>query len=244
MRITDLFSADALHAEIDAKRVRVNDHPTEPLRLFNYTELAQFQKAWNPVTRACRGLIINRETGEIIARPFPKFFNHGESASLPFSPDEPVTVTDMPAREEWQPWEPTPGLEAVYLVDIDGTVAIKGDRDIYDGSKAYLDTPNRPVVSIIRMLQKNHRIIYMTGRDAEHCKVTADWLKANALIADELHTRPLGDKRKDSTVKHELFNTHIRGRYNVAGVFDDRNQVVEMWRAIGLTVFQVADGNF
>ncbi|GGH93895.1 RNA ligase [Arthrobacter liuii] len=94
MRITDLFSAEALQEEIDAKRVRVNDHPTEPLRLFNYTELAQFQKAWNPVTRACRGLIINRETGDIIARPFPKFFNHGESASQPFSPNEPVTVTD------------------------------------------------------------------------------------------------------------------------------------------------------
>ena len=81
MNIRDLFTAEELQAEIDAKRVRVNDHPTEPLRLFNYTELAQFQKAWNPVTRACRGLIINRLTGEIVARPFPKFFNHGEAQS-------------------------------------------------------------------------------------------------------------------------------------------------------------------
>ncbi|MDQ5861144.1 MAG: AAA family ATPase [Actinomycetota bacterium] len=156
----------------------------------------------------------------------------------------PHPTADTNAGSEWQPWEPSVGLAPAYLVDIDGTVAIKGARDIYDGSKAHLDTPNWDVVRIIRGLQKTHRIVYMTGRDAEHRHVTAEWLAANGLIAHELHTRPLGDKRKDSTVKHELFNTHIRGKYNVAGVFDDRNQVVEMWRAIGLTVFQVADGNF
>jgi len=156
----------------------------------------------------------------------------------------PHPTADANTGSEWQPWEPTIGLDPVYLVDIDGTVAIKGDCDIYDGSKAYLDTPNWNVVRIIRMLQKTHRVVYMTGRDAEHRHVTAEWLKVNGLIAHELHTRPLGDKRKDSTVKHELFNQRIRGKYNVAGVFDDRNQVVEMWRAIGLTVFQVADGNF
>ncbi|GGH93892.1 AAA family ATPase [Arthrobacter liuii] len=156
----------------------------------------------------------------------------------------PHPAADAPASEEWQPWEPTPSLEAVYLVDIDGTVAIKGDRDIYDGSKAHLDTPNRKVVDVIHKLQNYHRVIYMSGRDEQHRYVTARWLKDHGLYADELHMRPLGDKRKDSTVKHELFNIHIRGRYNVAGVFDDRNQVVQMWRAIGLTVFQVADGNF
>jgi hypothetical protein len=31
---------------------------------------------------------------------------------------------------------------------------------------------------------------------------------------------------------------------NVAMVFDDRNQVVDMWRQNGLTTFQVADGDF
>ena len=34
------------------------------------------------------------------------------------------------------------------------------------------------------------------------------------------------------------------GVNNVAMVFDDRNQVVDMWRKNGLTTFQVADGDF
>ncbi|MDQ5861145.1 MAG: 2'-5' RNA ligase [Actinomycetota bacterium] len=94
MHFSQLFSPNLLESEIAAKRIRVNDHPTEPLRLFNYTEIAQYQKEWNAVTRACRGLIIHRETGEIVARPFPKFFNHGEDQHPDFNLDEPVTVTD------------------------------------------------------------------------------------------------------------------------------------------------------
>lgn len=94
MHIDELFSPEMLEAEIAAKHIRPNDHPTLPLRLYNYTEIAQYQKAWNDVTRTCRGLIVHRETGEIVARPFPKFFNHGEANHNPFHEDEPVTVTD------------------------------------------------------------------------------------------------------------------------------------------------------
>lgn len=149
---------------------------------------------------------------------------------------------DVPAGDEWEPWAPTEGLETVYLVDIDGTVAIRGDRDIYDGSKAHLDTVFEDVAKVIDYLPR--KIIFMTGRSNEHRQVTEEWLRVNGFGTPTVHMRPAGDNRKDSVVKHELFNEHIRGKYNVAGVFDDRNQVVEMWRAIGLTVFQVADGNF
>lgn len=37
-----------------------------------------------------------------------------------------------------------------------------------------------------------------------------------------------------------MFEREIRHRYHVVGVFDDRAQVVRMWRALGLTVFHVA----
>ncbi|AYR01582.1 ATPase [Arthrobacter phage Seahorse] len=148
------------------------------------------------------------------------------------------------ATPEWTPYAADPSLPDAYLVDIDGTVAIKGDRDIYDGAKAHLDTVNEDVAEVIRMLSVDFPMIYMSGRSDEHREVTAAWLASHGLVADHLHMRAAGDHRKDSTVKHELFDQHVRGNYNIRGVFDDRNQVVEMWRAIGLTVFQVADGNF
>ena len=52
------------------------------------------------------------------------------------------------------------------------------------------------------------------------------------------------DFRKDAIVKTELFDAHIRGRYEVLFVLDDRNQVVEMWRVMGLPCLQVAAGDF
>jgi RNA ligase len=44
------------------------------LRLFDYTTAAHMAQRWNFFERVSRGLIINRDTGEIVARPFDKFF--------------------------------------------------------------------------------------------------------------------------------------------------------------------------
>lgn len=157
-----------------------------------------------------------------------------------------LTIEDQPAARLEPYLDPGPGSPDVYLVDIDGTVAIKGDRDIYDGSKVHLDTVNEPVVRVIGALESlGAEIIYVSGRSDEFREQTESWLRVNGLSPDSgLFMRAAGDKRRDSVVKYELFTRHVRGKYRVCGVFDDRNQVVEMWREIGLTVFQVAEGNF
>lgn len=54
-------------------------HPTFPLVLFTYSRKCVADQAWDKVTTKCRGLIANLNTDEIIARPFEKFFNFGES---------------------------------------------------------------------------------------------------------------------------------------------------------------------
>ena len=36
----------------------------------------------------------------------------------------------------------------------------------------------------------------------------------------------------------------IKDKYDVIGVFEDRDSCVKMWRALGLTCFQVADGSY
>jgi hypothetical protein len=52
-------------------------HPTLPLTIWNYTEKVQYEMLWDDVTIMCRGLVTN-DLGDIIARPFPKFFNYEE----------------------------------------------------------------------------------------------------------------------------------------------------------------------
>lgn len=63
----------------DQGLVSVGYHPDYPnLAIFNYTEQVTFTKAWDWVTRVCRGLIVDLATKTVVALPFPKFFNASE----------------------------------------------------------------------------------------------------------------------------------------------------------------------
>lgn len=57
-------------------------HPTLPLTIWNYTEKVQFENLWDEVTLMCRGLVTD-DQGNIVARPFKKFFNIEEGKYTP-----------------------------------------------------------------------------------------------------------------------------------------------------------------
>ena len=84
----------------------------------------------------------------------------------------------------------------------------------------------------------------MTGRDATCYEETAKWLDFHDIDADFVGMRDVGDKRPDAVVKKEIYDEHIKDKFNVLGVFDDRNSVVDLWRSLGLTCFQCNYGNF
>lgn len=148
-----------------------------------------------------------------------------------------------------QPYRVTPGLPDALIVDIDGTVAdCTGVRNPYDTTKYHLDEPKWDVIKIVqdyayRSIPK--KIIFVSGRDAKFKEVTYEWLMEWVKVPIEgLFMRPEGDTRRDDIVKLELFETHIRGKYNIWTVLDDRDRVVKAWRSIGLPVCQVAEGDF
>jgi predicted kinase len=159
----------------------------------------------------------------------------------------PLPVPDLrppvPAAGRYQP---PAGAPEAFLVDIDGTVAITAGRSPYDETRVGEDTPNEPVVRVVQALSTaGYRIVFCSGR-TEACRdATAGWLATHVGIGyDALHMRPSGDKRKDTIIKAEIFDKHIRYAYRIVAVLDDRAQVVRMWRALGLTVLQVAEGAF
>lgn len=144
-----------------------------------------------------------------------------------------------------EPFVQDSNLPDAYIFDVDGTLAFKGDRGIYEYDKVLLDTCNEPVARVLRQLVANgNTIIVCSGRNDDSYNLTAEWLNSQELPFDMLLMRKTGDMRKDSIVKKELYDKNINGKYHVLGVFDDRDQVVEMWRNIGLTCFQVAYGDF
>ncbi|MBM7703453.1 RNA ligase [Metabacillus iocasae] len=74
-----MFEKDVYMSEVEQKYITRRIHPLHTdVVILNYTEHVTYEKRWNDVTLACRGLILNEKTGEIVARPFPKFFNYGE----------------------------------------------------------------------------------------------------------------------------------------------------------------------
>ena len=94
----DLIPADELTAALDAGLITRKTHPHLPLSIYTYTRTAQYSRAWTTATLRCRGLIVDDTTGEVVAWPFPKFFNVGEhghgNAYAPPLPDEPFEVYD------------------------------------------------------------------------------------------------------------------------------------------------------
>lgn len=131
-----------------------------------------------------------------------------------------------------------------YLVDIDGTVALMQNRSPFEWGRVGEDLLNRDVAETVRKLERNTEIIFMSGRDSVCRKETEEWLKKNGFVYKELFMRAEGDNRKDSIVKKELYENNILGKYNVIGVIDDREQVVSVWRSLGLTCFQCDYGKF
>jgi predicted kinase len=157
---------------------------------------------------------------------------------LPFDPPESIKLL--------LPYEPKPGTPRVVLVDVDGTVALMNGRSPYDEARVDEDLPNDPVIAVVESMSRaGYDVVFLSGR-SEACRAaTALWLFTNLDVQPvALHMRAAGDIRKDSIVKAGLFDHHIRDHFDVVAVLDDRKQVVTMWRALGLTVLQVADGDF
>lgn len=132
-----------------------------------------------------------------------------------------------------------------YIFDIDGTLAERGDRGPFDWDRVGEDTLKADVFKVLDLLFEWGIFMFIfSGRDSICRKETEEWLRKHDIEYDDLYMRAEGDNRKDSIIKQELFEQHIEGKYNCLGVFDDRDQVVKMWRDIGVTCFQVDYGNF
>lgn len=64
---------------LDTRLVSAQHHDKFPLDIYTYGRACVHDNKWDTVTQKCRGIVVNRETGDIVARPFEKFFNFGDT---------------------------------------------------------------------------------------------------------------------------------------------------------------------
>jgi T4 RnlA family RNA ligase len=71
------YNLEVLEEYIEKGLVIKQNHPTLPLSIYNYSRTCQYDGVWDDITLNCRGLVLDNE-GNVIAKPFPKFFNYEE----------------------------------------------------------------------------------------------------------------------------------------------------------------------
>lgn len=133
------------------------------------------------------------------------------------------------------------------ICDIDGCAAHRCDRNWFEYDKVINDEPDFAVRNIVNAFyQKGYTVLFVSGREGTAiCKeLTQRWLNENGFKHHALYMRKEGDFRRDSIVKQEIYEQHIKDKYVVEFVLDDRNQVCSMWREIGLKCLQVQPGDF
>lgn len=72
-----MISLDVLEKYYQDGLLLRQTHPIYDLTIWNYSPKVQYEKLWDDITLQCRGLVTNSK-GDIVARPFKKFFNYEE----------------------------------------------------------------------------------------------------------------------------------------------------------------------
>ena len=136
-------------------------------------------------------------------------------------------------------------LDRVILCDLDGTLCDISHRNPYDASNCENDGLVESVYNVINAFyDKNYKIFLFSGRSDIYKPETLEFLEKHSVGYDKLVMRREGDTRKDSVVKEEFYNDHVKDKFYVEFILDDRDQVVAQWRKMGLKVFQVSYGDF
>ena len=151
-------------------------------------------------------------------------------------------------------------MKKTIIFDLDGTLAlIDRRRDLarmsngkinfnilHDPSNIHLDEPNPPVVRIAQMFAEDgFNIVIFSGRSDKTAAATLSWLLQNKVPFNKLVMRPHKTMNfiPDEILKKNMLDKHAKID-DIFMVVDDRQKVVDMWRSLGLTCLQVAEGNF
>lgn len=141
------------------------------------------------------------------------------------------------------------------IFDVDGTLmdiehrrhfVVQRPKD-FDSFRAATkdDTPKNDIFAIAKALKAaGHRIIISSGRNKSQMDITVEQINRNGLTFDAIFMRSDQDWRQDFIVKEGMLKKMQDAGFDPTMAFDDRQQVVDMWRRHGLTVMQVDIGDF
>ncbi|UZR95207.1 RNA ligase [Chondrinema litorale] len=144
-------------------KVTLKANTQDSLFIANYTPVVQYERSWDELLMQCRGLIVS-ECGEVVARPFRKFFNIEEHQPEEL-PDEPFEVYDkldgslgIMYFEEGNPAIATRGS---FMSD----QAIKASAWLHTKYKAYLPSFQEHLTYLFEIIYPENRIVVNYGKE-------------------------------------------------------------------------------
>jgi predicted kinase len=203
---------------------------------------------------------------EVILKMYNDFYNPNGPPKLPSKPSKLISKEGLKAKKERpepkprpEPMKQDPALPKALIVDLDGTLAMANGRSWYEYWKCTSDIVMEPIKEIMFGLLRSNvvsHIIFLTGREDSGRTAASLWLETQVGVdwnqipvfyqipVFHLCMKATGDHRPDFETKRELFDNHVRDKFYVVAILEDRSKVVNMWREMGLTCLQVADGDY
>ena len=155
------------------------------------------------------------------------------------------------------PYNPDGSLKKgkAIIIDLDGTLCNNQHRKHFAEKKDWesfakeipKDTINSWCREIIFTFQNaGYESIFVTGREGTRQvqQDTFEWLRRHNIDPLPIHFRNVGDHRHDYIIKQEIYDNEIKPFFDILFAVDDRQQVVDMWRAHGIPCLQCAKGDF
>ena len=151
-------------------------------------------------------------------------------------------------------------MKNTIIFDLDGTLALIDKRrevstkpngkldwgKFFNSTNIKLDEPNLPVIKMAQLFsEQGFNIVILSGRSNKTETVTRSWLSKNKVPFNKLIMRDSETDHftPDWVLKKNMLDENLDIN-DVFLVVDDRDRVVKLWRSLGLTTFQVAEGNF
>jgi predicted kinase len=150
-------------------------------------------------------------------------------------------------------------LSDAIICDLDGTICDNSWRNVYNTALCEQDRPIGEIIDLINLesgifLEDDNReclqakILFVTARSEIYREKTNKWLMKHVSLTRgsnfDLLMRPDCDKRHATIIKRELYEQHVKGKYNVKYTLDDNPAICRMWRRLGLKTLQLSDVEF
>lgn len=215
-----------LNTLIDEKYISVQKHPKAELYIYNYTQKTQFEGLWNEHTLNNRGTIRNGN-GEIVHRPFPKFFNLSQ-------------VEKLPTTETFEVYEKLDGsLGILYWVDGTPAIATRGsftsEQAIFATEKLlpkyleYINAFDRSLTYMFEIIYPTNRIVVDYGKQERLVLLGVNSLTESLSIenvdfpdkAQKINIREIDQLEKSQDKIHEGFVLQYKSGFRVKYKFDE-----------------------